>query len=112
MAMIEPMMDRATTWDTYLELSLLATEIGHAVTILYHHHSRSEGEHSDLRTLTDLHVFRKNGVAYVTAFDDLSYSVRTFRVDRLEIIGTWKGLDYEARLGEPKRRLRVVSNDD
>jgi len=69
-----------------------ATHPNGGLTIVYRHTTRLEGYHEDVRTLSHLHVFLKNGEHYVAADDDLSGERRTFLLSRLQVICSYEDM--------------------
>jgi len=68
-------------------LSLFADECPTGgVTVAYRHTSKAEGLHTDIRTLSHLHVFERNGEYYVAADDDLHGGRRTFLLKNMKVL--------------------------
>jgi len=68
------------------------THLNGAITIAYRHETRSEGLHTDIRTLTRLHLYLKNGEYYVAADDDQSGERRTFLLKRMKVLCSYEDM--------------------
>src|SRR5215471_16001303 len=70
-----------------------------AVTVLYTHETKADGAHTDLRTLSDIIVrMNAHGDLYVVAYDDMRHDTRSFSLDRIQVVSTWRNVGQAAKI--------------